>query len=98
MAYNIRQLNELLSFAMENETVENLIRRSISEEELAVAEYKKRAIQCEDVGEMEMAKMFLELADDEKVHSAQLREALKILGLNDEEKEKEGQEEAKEIL
>ena len=75
MAYNIRQLNELLSFAMENETVENLIRRSISEEELAVAEYKKRAIQCEDVGEMEMAKMFLELADDEKVHSAQLRES-----------------------
>lgn len=98
MAYNIRQLNELLSFAMENETVENLIRRSISEEELAVAEYKKRAIQCEDVGEMEMAKMFLEIADDEKVHSAQLREALKILGLNDEEKEKEGQEEAKEML
>lgn len=98
MAYNIRQLNELLSFAMENETVENLIRRSISEEELAVAEYKKRAIQCEDVGEMEMAKMFLELADDEKVHSAQLREALKILGLNDDEKEKEGQEEAKEML
>ena len=98
MAYNITQLHELLSFAMENETLENLIRRSISEEELAIAEYKKRALQCEDIGEMAMAKMFLELADDEKVHSAQLRQALKLLGLNDEQKEQEGQQEAEELL
>ena len=98
MAYNIIQLHELLSFAMENETLENLIRKSISEEELAIVEYKKRALQCEDIGEMDMAKMFLELADDEKVHSAQLRQALKILGLNDEQKEQEGQQEAEELL
>ena len=98
MAYNIIQLHELLSFAMENETLENLIRKSISEEELAIVEYKIRALQCEDIGEMDMAKMFLELADDEKVHSAQLRQALKILGLNDEQKEQEGQHEAEELL
>ena len=98
MAYNITQLHELLSFAMENETLENLIRRSISEEELAIAEYKKRALQGEDIGEMARAKRFLELADDEKVHSAQLRQALKILGLNDEQKEQEGQQEAEELL
>ena len=54
--------------------------------------------QPEEVENEEMAKMFQELADDEKVHSAQLQKALELLNLNNQEKEEEGEEEAEEML
>ena len=42
--------------------------------------------------------MFEELANDEKVHSAQLKEALNLLQLNNPAKEAEGAQEAKEMI
>ena len=74
------------------------IHASISEEEGAIAAYERRAAKCKKHGNEEMAKMFQELADDEKVHSAQLRKALEILKLDNKEKEQEGEAEAEEIL
>ena len=71
---------------------------NISEEEGAIAAYEKRAAKCRKHGNEEMAKMFQELADDEKVHSAQLQKALELLNLNNQEKEEEGEEEAEEML
>lgn len=81
-----------------NDKLAIMINKSISEEELAIAEYEKRALECKEKGNEEMAKMFQELADDEKVHSAQLRKTLDLLGLNNEQKEQEGEKEAEEIL
>ena len=106
---DLKQLNELLDLALEQpEEVENeeihknklaaAIHASISEEEGAIAAYEKRAAKCRKHGNEEMAKMFQELADDEKVHSAQLQKALELLNLNNEEKEEEGEEEAEEML
>ena len=106
---DLKQLNELLDLALEQpEEVEHeeihknklaaAIHTSISEEEGAIAAYEKRAAKCRKHGNEEMAKMFQELADDEKVHSAQLQKALELLNLNNEEKEEEGEEEAEEML
>lgn len=106
---DLKQLNELLDLALEQpEEVENeeihknklaaAIHASISEEEGAIAAYEKRAAKCRKHGNEEMAKMFQELADDEKVHSAQLQKALELLNLNNQEKEEEGEEEAEEML
>lgn len=106
---DLKQLNELLDLALEQpEEVENeeihknklaaAIHASTSEEEGAIAAYEKRAAKCRKHGNEEMAKMFQELADDEKVHSAQLQKALELLNLNNEEKEEEGEEEAEEML
>lgn len=106
---DLKQLNELLDLALEQpEEVEHeeihknklaaAIHASISEEEGAIAAYEKRAAKCRKHGNEEMAKMFQELADDEKVHSAQLQKALKLLNLNNQEKEEEGEEEAEEML
>ena len=106
---DVKQLNELLDLALEQpEEVEHeeihknklaaAIHASISEEEGAIAAYEKRAAKCRKEGNEEMAKMFQELADDEKVHSAQLQKALELLNLNNQEKEEEGEEEAEEML
>ena len=75
---DLKQLNELLDLALEQpEEVEHeeihknklaaAIHASISEEEGAIAAYEKRAAKCRKHGNEEMAKMFQELADDEKV-------------------------------
>lgn len=106
---DLKQLNELLDLALEQpEEVEHeeihknklaaAIHASISEEEGAIAAYEKRAAKCRKHGNEEMAKMFQELADDEKVHSAQLQKALELLNLDNQEKEEEGEEEAEEML
>lgn len=96
---NIKELNETLTQLLENEEkLEIILHASLSEEENAIAAYEKRAAKCKEHNNEQMAKMFQELADDEKVHAAQLRKALELLGLNNQEKEQEDTEEATELL
>ena len=75
-----------------------MLTKAIAEEEEAVASYLKKAAKCDEHGETDLAKMFNELANDEKVHAGQLRKALELLGLKDEGAELEGAEEAENAL
>lgn len=75
-----------------------LLDLSLSEENKAVADYESRALKCERHGDIKAAKLFHELAKDERVHVAQLTEAKKIFELNDPATDEEGNQEAEEIL
>lgn len=77
--------------------VSAVLHKSISEEELAIADYEKRSAKCREHGHILLAELFSELAEDERVHAAQLREIIKILHLDNAEKEVEGKAEAHEL-
>lgn len=89
--------------------VETYIRKSISEEQLAVAVYiereqmaKEYADKCRNLGEIELAEKLdtlaytlRDIASEEEIHIGQFREMLDILGVSDDNEDK-GEEEAKE--
>lgn len=63
--------------------LEEAIRKSIAEEEEATVAYIKRARKCMEQHEGPMEALFRELAEDEIVHAAALREALAtFIGIN----------------
>lgn len=94
-----RQLNIIYEQQLnEDESLEVMLRKSISEEELAVAQYEDRANICDKQGNREVANMLREIAQDERVHIAQLQKAMEILNLQDTEKQEEGQKEAEEFF
>lgn len=96
---SIKTLNSILGQLNEKEeSLEIMLRKSLSEEQLAVAQYEDRAQMCEAQGFNDVATMLREIADDERVHIGQLREAMKLLNLEDTQKDQEGQEEAAEFL
>ena len=78
--------------------IQKITAEAISDEEHAIAFYLEKATKCMKHGEFALAEMFKELAGDEMVHSAQLRTALEIYGLDNISKELEGRREAFHIL
>ena len=75
---------------------EVILREMIRDESEAVAHYTKAAMKVEDE---RLKKLLLDIRDEEKVHIGELKQALaEVLGINDEAKEHEGREEAKEVL
>lgn len=77
---------------------EACLRKSAAEEEEAVANYLHRAKKAKEHNDEEIADLYGELADDEKVHAAQLQTTMDKLGMNDPETQEQGEEEAEEIL
>lgn len=75
-----------------------MLDKSLSEEYLAVTDYEKRAAKCEEIGNTEAAKLFAELANDERVHVANLTRAKELFGLVDAEAEQHGIEEVDKLL
>ena len=82
----------------EIEDVEILIRKSIAEEQEAIATYIKRARKCEEQGRVPLAKLFRELATDEIVHASSLMTALDMFGLMDFNLEVQGHNEAIDVM
>lgn len=83
---------------MEALAIEAGLRKSISEEELAVATYIERAKKALKHDCTPLYELYTELAGDEMIHVATLRTALKVFGLEDKLKEIKGKLEAQEIL
>lgn len=79
-------------------SVEKSLRKSISEESDAISAYLGRAKKALENGDESLYVLYKEIAADEVVHEAQLREALDLMGLKDKAKELKGKIEAHEIL
>lgn len=78
--------------------VEKELRKSISEEEEAVANYLARAKKALLNDDRSLYELYKELAGDELVHVAQLRTALDLLGMTDKVKEIKGRLEAQVVM
>ena len=90
---------------------EAFLRKSISEEQLAIAVYldrkqlcEKYKKQCEDSDNIELSKKFEalsytfeDIANEEELHVGQFREMLDLIGVSDEYEDK-GEDEAKEDI
>ena len=75
------------------------LHKSLSEEELAVADYTKRANKFFEHGQETLGSMFMELADDEKEHIGKLKQMMDMLGLTNVEADTKGRMEAvKEVV
>lgn len=91
---HIEKLLEDLNSVLEQDVnVEIDLRDSLAEEEVAISAYLKRAKEAEQIGNEKLAKLYNELADDEKVHAASLKQALIELGFEDAQLEIDGAEE-----
>ena len=78
--------------------VEDMIRKSIAEEQEAASAYIERASKCLKHGNEKLASLFEELAGDEIVHAASLETALDMYNMFDPYKFLQGQAEAEDIL
>ena len=80
--------------------IEKMIRSSISEEQDAVSKYVERLSileKCEDISDniKKLIETFKDVADEERVHIGEFTQMLKEFDISD-DKEEEGEEEAKE--
>jgi len=71
------------------------IRQLLSDEHEAVSKYQKFA---DDTKDERVRKVLLDIKGEEVVHSGELTELLKILGINDTKEFKQGEEEVKKTL
>lgn len=85
-------------FEAECISVEKELRKSIAEEEEAVAHYLERAKKALKHDDHSLYVLYKELAADEMVHAAQLQAVLDILGLTNKAVEIKGRIEAQQIL
>lgn len=89
---------EEINAEMEVLSIEKELRKSISEEEDAIQSYLGRAKKALAHGDEVLYVLYKEIASDEIVHAAQLKETLEILGLIDKTKELKGRMEAYKLL
>ncbi len=95
----ISKLLEQLNEAQEiNKELEMEIHKSNSEESDAVAKYLDRAEKAKDLNNVELEKLFTELAQDEQIHLACLNAALKHFALDNPALIDQGVEEFAEII
>ena len=100
----LEKLNKHLSEAEVCPKLEAVIRKLLSDEQEATASYLKaahkvreKAEEHEDPVGLKIAKVFEDIANEEKVHIGELQKCLKALGVSDKETE-EGEKEADELL
>ena len=82
---------KLLEEITGEDKLEAIIRKSISEEQLAVSDYLKRAAKLKEKAEdhpedakiiLKVAKTFAEIADEEKAHIGEFEKLLDIIGVD----------------
>ena len=79
-------------------SIEASLRKSISEEEDAIASYIKRAKEALKHDQHPLYELYKELAGDEIVHAASLRAALDMFGMSDKLREIQGRLEAQSVM
>lgn len=94
---NIRKLNEELT-KLNKIDVEIALRKLIAEENEAFTSYSEKAKQLEEQGYIDVAKILLDIADEELVHAGELQALLVKEGLAKDEQIEIGMEEVEEKL
>ena len=97
---DINKLEHIINIAEGIEELDNnskdlvvLLRTLIAEENTAAASYTDKAKKVEELGYSDIAKILLDIADEELVHAGELQGLLIKEGLSSEEQAAEGIEE-----
>lgn len=94
---NIEELNKQLKEVNQSDFVA-IIRKLIAEENEAFVSYTEKSKVLEEQGYSDLAKVLLDIANEELVHAGELQELLNREGLSGEEYLEKGKEEVEEFL
>ena len=94
-----KYLNENVEEAStEERDIIAIIHTLISEENAAAASYLEKAKKLEELGKSDMAKVLLDISNEELVHASELEHLLLSNGLSNEEEKLKGVEEVDDML